>query len=75
MKDDKDAMGELGMDLFAGPAAGSSVAGSFAGSVPAGEAGGALHAFEPLAQRMRPRNFAEFIGQQEAVGLVISCAA
>ena len=24
--------------------------------------------YEPLAQRMRPRNFREFIGQQEAVG-------
>lgn len=26
------------------------------------------HRYEPLAQRMRPRNFQEFIGQQEAVG-------
>ena len=25
-------------------------------------------AYEPLAQRMRPRNFDEFIGQEEAVG-------
>lgn len=30
--------------------------------------GGAVRPFEPLAQRMRPRNFQEFIGQQEAVG-------
>ena len=29
---------------------------------------GAARPFEPLAQRMRPRNFQEFIGQQEAVG-------
>jgi len=27
-----------------------------------------MHKYEPLAQRMRPRNFAEFIGQEEAVG-------
>lgn len=27
-----------------------------------------LWAYEPLAQRMRPRNFDEFIGQEEAVG-------
>lgn len=26
------------------------------------------HVFEPLAQRMRPRNFDEFLGQDEAVG-------
>ena len=24
--------------------------------------------YEPLAQRMRPRNFAEFIGQEDVVG-------
>ena len=24
--------------------------------------------YEPLAQRMRPRNFDEFIGQEEAMG-------
>lgn len=29
---------------------------------------GGLHRFEPLAQRMRPRTFEEFIGQQGAVG-------
>ena len=29
---------------------------------------GGLAAFEPLAQRMRPRSFDEFAGQQEAVG-------
>ncbi|MDY3298530.1 replication-associated recombination protein A [Selenomonas sp.] len=31
-------------------------------------ADGGLHRFEPLAQRMRPRTFEEFVGQQEAVG-------
>ena len=30
--------------------------------------GGAASRFAPLAQRMRPRTFEEFIGQQEAVG-------
>ncbi len=29
---------------------------------------GAKKYFEPLAQRMRPKNFSEFIGQEEAVG-------
>ena len=65
MKDDKDDMGGLGMDLFAGPAAGDALHDAAMQDAPAG---GALHAFEPLAQRMRPRTFAEFIGQQEAVG-------
>ena len=65
MKDDKDDMGSLGMDLFAGPAAGDAPHDAAMQDAPAG---GALHAFEPLAQRMRPRTFAEFIGQQEAVG-------
>lgn len=45
---------------------------SMAEEAPAGDSG-ALHSgsqsrYEPLAQRMRPRNFAEFIGQDEAVG-------
>lgn len=43
------------MDLFAAAEADSS-------------ASGAIRRFEPLAQRMRPRNFQEFIGQQEIVG-------
>lgn len=29
---------------------------------------GSMRRFEPLAQRMRPRNFQEFVGQQQAVG-------
>ena len=29
---------------------------------------GSTRRFEPLAQRMRPRNFQEFVGQQQAVG-------
>lgn len=33
-----------------------------------GGSSGAMHSFEPLAQRMRPRTFEEFVGQQEAVG-------
>ena len=45
------------MDLFA--AADSSAMGS---------TDGPARQFEPLARRMRPRNFKEFIGQQEAVG-------
>lgn len=52
---DKEAGGA--MDLFA--AADSSATGSTYGSA---------RPFEPLARRMRPRNFKEFIGQQEAVG-------
>ena len=32
------------------------------------ENGGAMHRFEPLAQRMRPRTFEEFVGQESAVG-------
>ena len=43
------------MDLFAAAEADTS-------------ASGAMRRFEPLAQRMRPRNFQEFIGQQEVVG-------
>lgn len=43
------------MDLFS--AAEDSSAGS-----------GAMRRFEPLAQRMRPRNFQEFIGQQDVMG-------
>ena len=30
--------------------------------------GGEARSFEPLAQRMRPRNFDELVGQEEAVG-------
>lgn len=37
-------------------------------AVAAEQNSGATRAFEPLAQRMRPRNFTEFIGQREAVG-------
>ena len=44
------------MDLFA--AADSSATGSTDGSA---------RPFEPLARRMRPRNFKEFIGQQEKI--------
>lgn len=47
--------GEEGMDLFAA-------------AEPSKKDSGAVRFFEPLAQRMRPRTFAEFIGQQEAVG-------
>lgn len=39
----------------------------FAAAAEASE-GGAGTRFAPLAQRMRPRSFSEFIGQQEAVG-------
>ena len=45
------------MDLFA-------VAAQSQGSTGSGSAA----RFAPLAQRMRPRNFNEFVGQQEAVG-------
>ncbi|MCR5757155.1 MAG: replication-associated recombination protein A [Selenomonas sp.] len=44
------------LDLFA--AASQQQAGS----------GSSIPRFSPLAQRMRPRNFQEFVGQQEAVG-------
>ena len=33
-----------------------------------GQTAGQAQRFEPLAQRMRPRNFAEFVGQSQAVG-------
>ena len=62
MDNDNDSL-----DLFAEPPAdprrksGGKQGGSTAGS-------GAMRTFEPLARRMRPRNFDEFIGQQEAVG-------
>lgn len=62
MDNDNDSL-----DLFAEPPAdprrksGGNQVGSTAGS-------GAMRTFEPLARRMRPRNFDEFIGQQEAVG-------
>lgn len=62
MDNDKESL-----DLFAEPPAdprrksGGNQVGSTAGS-------GAMRTFEPLARRMRPRNFDEFIGQQEAVG-------
>ena len=45
------------MDLFAAAAQNQSSTGS-----------GSATRFAPLAQRMRPRNFNEFVGQQEAVG-------
>ncbi|WP_303670120.1 replication-associated recombination protein A [Selenomonas ruminantium] len=45
------------MDLFAAAAQGQGSTGS-----------GSAARFAPLAQRMRPRNFNEFVGQQEAVG-------
>ena len=62
MDNDNDSL-----DLFAEPPAdprrksGGNQVGSTAGS-------GAMRTFEPLARRMRPRNFDEFVGQQEAVG-------
>ena len=62
MDNDKESL-----DLFAEPPAdprrksGGNQVGSTAGS-------GAMRTFEPLARRMRPRNFDEFVGQQEAVG-------
>ena len=34
----------------------------------AAEASGAANSFEPLAQRMRPKNFDELLGQEEVVG-------
>ena len=34
----------------------------------AAEASGAANSFEPLAQRMRPKNFNELLGQEEVVG-------
>ena len=40
----------------------------FAAAAEASDGGGAASRFAPLAQRMRPRTFQEFIGQQEAVG-------
>ena len=40
----------------------------FEAAAESGTADGGLHRFEPLAQRMRPRTFEEFVGQQEAVG-------
>ena len=40
----------------------------FEAAAESGMADGGLHRFEPLAQRMRPRTFEEFVGQQEAVG-------
>lgn len=46
------------MDLFAAAAQ----------SEAASNTKGALNHFAPLAQRMRPRNFAEFVGQRAAVG-------
>lgn len=49
-------MSEESMDLFAEPVSAS------------GGADGAVRAFEPLARRMRPRNFQEFIGQWDTVG-------
>ena len=45
------------MDLFAAAAQSPNSTGS-----------GSAARFAPLAQRMRPRNFNEFVGQQEAVG-------
>ena len=51
--------GEESMDLFAAADQGFS---------PAGGSSGAARPFAPLAQRMRPRSFEEFVGQQEAVG-------
>ena len=45
------------MDLFAAAAQSPNSTGS-----------GSATRFAPLAQRMRPRNFNEFVGQQEAVG-------
>ena len=62
MDNDKESL-----DLFAEPPtdprrkSGGNQVGSTAGS-------GAMRTFEPLARRMRPRNFDEFVGQQEAVG-------
>ena len=60
MDNDKESL-----DLFAEP--------PFNPRGPKGKTGqaadsGAMRAFLPLARRMRPRNFEEFIGQQEAVG-------
>ena len=60
MDNDKESL-----DLFAEP--------PFNPRGPKGKKGqaadsGAMRAFLPLARRMRPRNFEEFIGQQEAVG-------
>ena len=49
-------MSEESMDLFAEPVSASS------------GADGAVRPFEPLARRMRPRNFQEFIGQWDTVG-------
>ena len=51
--------GEESMDLFAAADQGFT---SSDGS------SGAARPFAPLAQRMRPRSFEEFVGQQEAVG-------
>ncbi|WP_432646424.1 replication-associated recombination protein A [Mitsuokella sp.] len=67
MDNDKESF-----DLFAMPPAqpagnsGGSSGSDRAQSQAAGS--GALRTFEPLARRMRPRSFEEFIGQQEAVG-------
>ncbi len=61
MDNDKESF-----DLFAMPSAGSGNVGK-AGAKSQAQSG-ALRTFEPLARRMRPRNFDEFIGQQEAVG-------
>ncbi|MBQ1868523.1 MAG: replication-associated recombination protein A [Selenomonas sp.] len=61
-------MADEGMDLFAMPVDQSKNDMSNDRSNIDLSAGGAARAFEPLAQRMRPRNFQEFIGQQEAVG-------
>ena len=47
------------MDLFAAAAQNQNSTGNGSGSATR---------FAPLAQRMRPRNFNEFVGQQEAVG-------
>ena len=64
-------MADEGMDLFAMPAA-ADWSGNDRSTVDKSTADkstlGAARPFEPLAQRMRPRNFEEFIGQQEAVG-------
>ena len=52
-----------GMDLFA-----AAETSGFSSPTDSGAAGGSMKPFEPLAKRMRPRNFQEFVGQQEAVG-------
>ena len=56
---------DSGMDLFA-----AAETSGFSSSTDSGAAGGSMKPFEPLAKRMRPRNFQEFVGQQEAVGSV-----